>query len=75
MVTAHFDGFKAGQSVDVFVASSEQKLTTVRADPQGRVVYAYTVPRTFAVGRHQLKGCAGANCTSAAFTVAPKRVP
>ena len=70
VVTAHFGGFKPGQSVDVFVASTEQRLTTIRADAQGRVVYAFTVPRTFATGRHELKGCATANCTQAAFTVA-----
>ena len=75
VVTARFGGFKAGQSVDIFVASTEQKLGTLRADTQGRVVYAFTVPRTFATGHHQLKGCAGANCAAAAFTVAPKRGP
>jgi serine/threonine-protein kinase len=74
-VSARFAGFKAGESVDIFVASSEQKLTTVRADSQGRAVYGFDVPRTFAVGRHQLKGCAGANCAQAAFTVALKRGP
>jgi eukaryotic-like serine/threonine-protein kinase len=75
VVTARFGGFRAGQSVDISVASSEQKLTTLRADPQGHLVYAFTVPRTFTTGRHQLKGCAGANCTQAAFTVAPRRGP
>nr|MDQ6919723.1 serine/threonine protein kinase [Candidatus Dormibacteraeota bacterium] len=75
VITARFDGFKAGQAVDIFVAGGEQKLATVRADTQGRVVYAYTVPRAFAVGRHQLKGCAGANCTEAGFTVSLKRGP
>jgi Protein kinase domain len=74
-VTAHFGGFKPGQSVDIFVASTEQKLTTIRADTQGRVVYVFTVPRTFATGRHELKGCATANCTQAAFTVAVRRLP
>jgi serine/threonine-protein kinase len=74
-VTAHFGGFKAGQSVDVFIASSQTKLTTIRADTQGRVIYVFTVPRTFAIGRHELKGCAAANCTQATFTVALKRLP
>jgi len=74
-VTAHFGGFKPGQSVDILVASTEQKLTTIRADTQGRVVYVFTVPRTFATGRHELKGCAAANCTQAAFTVAMRRLP
>ena len=73
--TARFDGFKPGETVAVYVASTEQRLTTVRADTQGRVVYAFTVPRTFAVGHHELKGCAGTNCTQAAFTVAVRRVP
>ena len=75
IVTARFDGFKPGETVAVYVASTEQRLTTVRADTQGRVVYAFTVPRTFAVGHHELKGCAGTNCTQAAFTVAVRRVP
>jgi predicted Ser/Thr protein kinase len=75
VVTARFAGFKAGQAVDISVASTEQRLTTIRADTQGRVVYAYTLPRTFAIGRHELKGCVVADCTRAAFTVAPKRVP
>jgi tRNA A-37 threonylcarbamoyl transferase component Bud32 len=75
VVTARFGGFKPGETVDVFVASTQQRLTTVRADTQGRVVYAFNVPRTFAVGRHELKGCAGSNCTQAAFTVDVKRVP
>jgi eukaryotic-like serine/threonine-protein kinase len=75
VVTAHFGGFKPGQAVDIFVASTEVKLTTIRADTQGRVVYAFTVPRTFATGRHELKGCSAGNCAQAQFTVAPKRVP
>jgi eukaryotic-like serine/threonine-protein kinase len=75
VITARFGGFKPGEAVEVLVASTEQRLTTVRADTQGRVVYAFTVPRTFAIGRHELKGCAGANCTQAAFTVALKRGP
>jgi len=75
VVTARFSSFRAGQAVDIFVASNEQKLATLRADPGGHVVYAFSVPRTFATGHHQLKGCAGANCAQAAFTVAPKRGP
>jgi eukaryotic-like serine/threonine-protein kinase len=75
VITARFGGFKPGEAVDVSVASTEQRLTTVRADTQGRAVYAFTVPRSFAIGRHELKGCAGANCTQAAFTVALKRGP
>jgi Protein kinase domain len=73
VVTARFDGFKAGQTVDIFVASTEQRLTTLHADSQGRVVYAFTVPRAFAPGRHQLKGCTGTDCAQAAFTVGLKR--
>jgi hypothetical protein len=75
VVAARFAGFKPGETVDVYVASTEQRLATVRADTQGRVVYAFTVPRNFATGRHELKGCAGTNCTQAAFTVAVRRVP
>jgi serine/threonine protein kinase len=75
VVTAHFSGFRAGQSVDLFVASTELKLATVHADSQGRVDYSYTVPRAFALGRHQLKGCAAANCAQAAFTVTLRRGP
>jgi eukaryotic-like serine/threonine-protein kinase len=75
VVTARFGGFKPGETVDVYVASTEQRLTAVRADTQGRVVYSFTVPRTFAIGRHELKGCAGTNCTQAAFTVALRRGP
>jgi eukaryotic-like serine/threonine-protein kinase len=75
VVTARFGGFKPGETVDVYVASTEQRLTMVRADTQGRVIYAFTVPRTFAIGRHELKGCAGTNCTQAAFTVALRRGP
>jgi Protein kinase domain len=74
-VTARFAGFKAGESVEIFVASSEQKLTTIRADTTGRVVYTFNVPRTFAAGQHQLKGCVGANCAQAPFTVAVRRGP
>jgi eukaryotic-like serine/threonine-protein kinase len=74
-VTARFAGFKAGESVEIFVASSEQKLTTIRADTQGRVVYTFTVPRTFPTGQHELKGCVGANCAHAPFTVALRRGP
>jgi eukaryotic-like serine/threonine-protein kinase len=72
-VTARFAGFKAGESVEIFVASTEQKLTTIRADTQGQVIYTFTVPRTFPVGHHQLKGCVGANCAQAPFSVAPRR--
>ena len=75
VITARFDGFRSGQSVDIFVASTQQKLTTIRADSQGRVVYAFTVPRTFPIGHHELKGCAGVNCAQAAFTVTLRRGP
>ena len=74
-ITARFAGFKAGESVEIFVASTEEKLSTIRADTQGRVVYTFNVPRTFPPGQHQLKGCVGANCAQAPFTVAARRVP
>jgi eukaryotic-like serine/threonine-protein kinase len=72
-VTARFSGFKAGQAVEISVASTEVKLATLRADTQGRLNYIFNVPRTFAPGQHELKGCAGSACAQAAFTVALKR--
>jgi eukaryotic-like serine/threonine-protein kinase len=72
-VTARFAGFKAGQSVEIFVASAEQKLTTIRADTQGQVVHTFTVPRTFPIGEHELKGCVGADCAQAPFRVTLRR--
>ena len=75
VVTAHFGGFKPGEAVDISVASAELKLTTLRADTNGRVVYAFNVPRAFATGRHELKGCAAGGCAQAGFSVVPKRGP
>jgi len=73
VVTARFDGFKAGQAVDITVAGTGLKQATIRADTQGRVVYAFNVPRTFATGPHELRGCAAAACAQAAFTVTLRR--
>ena len=71
-VTARFSGFKAGQSVDITVEPSGTRLATIRADTQGRLAYNFNVPRGFATGPHQLKGCAAAQCVQAPFTVALK---
>jgi hypothetical protein len=75
VVTARFTGFKAGQAVDISVASSEQRVATIRADTQGRIVYAFNVPRAFPTGQHRLKGCAATSCAQAAFTITAKRLP
>ena len=71
-VTARFSGFKAGQSVDISVEPSGVRLATIRADTQGHVAYNFNVPRAFATGSHQLKGCVATQCVEAPFTVALK---
>ncbi len=67
-LTADFAGFRAGQSVDVYLGTNA-KLATVRADSQGQAVYEVTVPRLLAVGQHQIRGCVGTACVQAVFTV------
>ncbi len=67
-LTADFAGFRAGQSVDVYLGTNA-RLGTVRADSQGQAVYELIVPRLLAVGQHQIRGCVGTVCVQSAFTV------
>ena len=68
-LTADFSGFRAGQSLDVYLGTNAAKLATVRTDSQGAAAYDFSVPRLLTPGQHALRGCVGTVCVQSSFTV------